>query len=130
MLFDRTSLFQIGDKIRSSSGAKEAAIFSGGKRIINDQNFSGAKYDAVFGGFEIDLRNADIAGESAVLDLNAVFGGIDVRVPVSWTVVLKGAGVFGAFQDSTAQPDPRLFPNPKRLIVKGGAVFGGVEIKN
>lgn len=130
MLFDRTSLFQMGEKIRSSSGAKEAAIFSGGKRIINDQNFTGAKYDAVFGGYEIDLRNADIAGESAVLDLNAVFGGIDVKVPVSWAVVIKGAGVFGAFQDSTAQPDPRLFPNPKRLIVKGGAVFGGVEIKN
>jgi predicted membrane protein len=130
MLFDRTNLFQIGEKVRSSSGAKEAAVFSGGKRTITDQNFTGAKYEAVFGGYEIDLRNADILGDTAEMELNAVFGGIDVKVPVSWSVVLKGTGVFGAFEDSTAQPDPRLFPNPKKLVVKGGAVFGGVEIKN
>ena len=68
--------------------------------------------------------------DEAVLDLNAVFGGIEVRVPESWSVVVKGAGVFGAFQDSTLQPDPRIYPEAKRLIVKGGAVFGGVELKN
>jgi len=65
-----------------------------------------------------------------VLDLNAVFGGIEAKIPESWAVVVKGTGVFGAFVDNTLQPDPRIFPNPKRLICKGGAVFGGVEIKN
>jgi hypothetical protein len=68
--------------------------------------------------------------DEAVLELNAVFGGIEVKLPESWSVVMKGAGVFGAFQDSTVQPDPRIYPSPKRLIVKGGAVFGGVELKN
>ena len=110
--------------------SKESAVFSGGKRTIVDQNFTRAKYDAVFGGFEIDLRRANIEGDSAVLDLNAVFGGIEVRVPESWSVVMKGAGVFGGYVDSTTQPDPRIYPNPKHLICKGGAVFGGVEIKN
>jgi hypothetical protein len=43
---------------------------------------------------------------------------------------MKGAGVFGGYVDSTTQPDPRIYPNPKLLICKGGAVFGGVEIKN
>lgn len=110
--------------------SKESAVFSGGKRLIVDQNFKRAKFDAVFGGFEIDLRRANIAEDSAVLDLNAVFGGIEVKVPESWSVVIKGAGVFGGFVDSTTQPDPRIYPNPKLLICKGGAVFGGVEIKN
>jgi hypothetical protein len=130
MLFERSSIFEIGFKARAGSGGKEAAVFSGGKRVIVDQNFTGAKFDAVFGGFEVDLRKAAIAGEEAVLDLNAVFGGIEVKIPESWAVVMKGTGVFGAFQDSTLQPDPRLYQNPKRLVVKGGAVFGGVEIKN
>jgi hypothetical protein len=130
MLFERTG-FQIGEKWKGgATGTKESAIFSGGKRVINDQNFTGAKYDAVFGGFELDLRKADIAGNEAVLELNAVFGGIEAKIPESWSVVVKGAGVFGAFQDSTIQPDPRIFPNPKRLVLKGGAVFGGVEVKN
>src|SRR5579883_1881821 len=109
---------------------KETAIFSGGKRVISDQNFSFAKYDAVFGGFELDFRRANIGGDSAILDLNAVFGGIEVKVPESWCVVMRGAGVFGGYVDSTTHPDPRLYPNPKQLICKGAAVFGGVEIKN
>ncbi len=131
MLFERTGNWNIGMKMRAGrSGMRETAVFSGGKRAIMDQNFDSAKYDAVFGGFEIDLRKANMAGDSAVLDLNAVFGGIEVRIPESWSVVMKGAGVFGAFVDNTVQPDPRIFPNPKKLIVKGGAVFGGVELKN
>ena len=130
MLFDRAGL-NIGQKVHASgSGVKEAAVFSGGKRVINDQNFTRAQFDAVFGGFELDLRKAQIAGDEAELILNAVFGGIEAKIPESWEVVTKGAGVFGAFQDSTTHPDPRLFPNPKRLVLKGGAVFGGVEVKN
>src|SRR4051812_11155668 len=94
MLFERTALWEFGLKMKTGAGgAKEAAVFSGGKRVITDQNFSRAKYDAVFGGFEIDLRKADIAGDTAVLDLNAVFGGIEARIPESWSVVMKGTGV-------------------------------------
>jgi predicted membrane protein len=131
MLFETNLAWHVGMKARNSmGGVKESAVFSGGKRVINDQNFRRAKYDAVFGGFEIDLRRANMLEDEAVLELNAVFGGIEVKVPESWSVVVKGAGVFGAFQDSTLQPDPRIFPTPKRLIVKGGAVFGGVELKN
>jgi hypothetical protein len=131
MLFERSDVFKLGLKLGKTNlgGRKESAVFSGGKRVISDPNFQGAKFDAVFGGFEIDLRRADIA-DSAVLELNAVFGGIEVRIPESWSVEMKGAGVFGGFVDNTMQPDPRLYPQLKRLIVKGGAVFGGVEIKN
>jgi hypothetical protein len=135
MLFERVgSPFHFGIKVSSGNSSprmnKEAAVFSGGKRVISDQNFTGAKFDAVFGGFEVDLRKANIEADSAVMDLNAVFGGIEVKIPESWNVVMKGAGVFGGYVDNTLHPDPRIYPNPKQLFVKGGAVFGGVEIKN
>ncbi len=108
----------------------EAAVFSGGKRKISVDDFQAAKYDAVFGGFEIDLRGSQIQGDSAMIEVNAVFGGIEVRVPTNWSVVMQGAGVFGGFADSTEQPNPAVTPNVKRLFVRGAAVFGGVEIKN
>jgi hypothetical protein len=132
MLLERSNLFELGLKLGpdGKGGRKESAFFSGGRRVIVDQNFTSAKFDALFGGFEIDMRKAAMAGDEAVLELNAVFGGIEVRLPESWAVVMKGAGVFGAFVDNTLQPDPRIFPSPKRLVVKGGAVFGGVDLKN
>src|SRR5262249_15604943 len=68
MLFEGDLAWHVGIKARlAAGGAKEAAVFSGGKRVINDQNFRGAKYDAVFGGFEIDLRRADIFEDEALL---------------------------------------------------------------
>ena len=139
MLVDRTaaSKFSIDVSIdgkrrsRCSTWTRhESAIFSGGKRKIAVDDFQAAKYDAVFGGFEIDLRGSQIRGDSAVLEINAVFGGAEVRIPANWSVVMQGAGVFGAFVDSADQPNPAVTPNIKRLFVRGAAVFGGVEIKN
>ncbi|HEV2445729.1 MAG TPA: LiaF domain-containing protein, partial [Candidatus Sulfopaludibacter sp.] len=108
----------------------EYGVFGGGKRKVNTMDFRGGHVDAVFGGFEIDLRDAIMEGDAATLETNAVFGGIEVRIPITWSAVVQGVGVFGAFQDETTQPNPTLIPNPKRLIVKGGAVFGAVEVKN
>jgi predicted membrane protein len=135
MLFQRTGEWHwqfpsgVSDSVTGNT-LRETAVFGGGKRNVTATDFKGGKIDAVFGGFEIDLRRAAIEGDSASLELNAVFGGIEVRIPESWSVVAKGAGVFGGFVDSTTQPDPRIYPVVKRLVVRGAAVFGGVELKN
>ena len=145
MLLNRTGLWRDKVFIGISRGARfrqfrergyrpgmlnEYAVFGGGKRKVNTFDFKGGHVDAVFGGFEIDLRETLMEGDSAVLEANAVFGGIEIRIPVTWSAVVQGVGVFGGYQDETTQPSPSLIPNPKRLIVKGAAVFGGVEVKN
>lgn len=106
----------------------EVNVFSGTRRVITDQDFRGGKIACVFGGSNLDLTGANIAGKSAVLDISAVYGGAVVRIPTSWNLEMRGAGVFGGFSDQTMHPP--LGPETKTLIVKGGAVFGGVTIKN
>ena len=61
---------------------------------------------------------------------NALFGGVDIRVPDTWRVVLKGMGVFGAFEDKTVPP--KTDPNVKtpELVITGAALFGGVKVDN
>jgi len=108
----------------------ETAVFSGGKRTVTAPDFRGGELTAVFGGFELDFRRAGMAGESAVLEINAVFGGCEIRIPNNWAVEMKGTGVFGAFSDETIHPDPAQQPDIRRLVVQGGAVFGGVVVKN
>jgi hypothetical protein len=109
---------------------QHAAVFGGGKRKINTDDFKYAKFDAVFGGFEIDFREANIMGDSATVEINAVFGGAEVRIPTNWSAVIQAAGVFGAFTDNSTQPSAATTPNFKRLYFKGAAVFGGVNVKN
>ena len=109
--------------------AEEASVFSHIERRVTDQDFEGLKIAAVFGGFELDLRQAGIKGDEARIEAAAVFGGIEIIVPEEWQVIPRGAGVFGGFTDDTHPPNPAA-GTPKRLIVKGAAVFGGVMISN
>ena len=103
-------------------------VFSGVKRRIDAQEFKGGEVVAIFGGVNLDLRHSAITAERAVIDVNALFGGIDIKVPENWKVVMKGMGVFGGFEDKTVAPRPD--PNVKipELIITGAAIFGGVKV--
>jgi hypothetical protein len=111
--------------LEAASG-EHASVFSHIQRRVTDQNLETMKEVAVFGGFQLDLRPAGIKGNEAVIQAEAVFGGIEIIVPGDWEVVPQGAGVFGGFADQTRPPDMPA----KRLIVRGAGVFGGVVVTN
>jgi hypothetical protein len=120
--------FQYQTSSYGGNSIHEVNVFSGTRRVIIDQDFRGGKVACVFGGITLDLTGAGMTGPSAVLDISAVYGGAVVRIPTSWHLEMRGAGVFGGYSDQTMHPP--LTPETKRLIVKGGAVFGGVTFKN
>jgi predicted membrane protein len=105
-------------------------IFGGGDRQVNTKNFKGASLMAVFGGYKLDLTHADFEGNEATVEASAVFGGGEIRVPEAWQVVMRGVGVFGAYEDKTRHFQPDSSKPTKTLVVKGVAVFGGIEVKN
>jgi len=105
------------------------SIFGGSNRKVSG-DFKGADLVAVFGGGGLDLRNATMSTDEAVVSVNAIFGGFEIRVPETWLVDVHVAGIFGGHEDKTHQPDPRLVPNPKRLTVRGSTIFGGLGVKN
>lgn len=108
----------------------EWAVFGGTRRRVNSQDFQGGEAFAMFGGVEIDLRPAATTREEVLIEVNAIFGGVEVRVPESWDVLVRGAGIFGGYEDETM--DSRVATDGKRprLVVNGFAVFGGVTVKN
>jgi predicted membrane protein len=107
----------------------ENAIFGGGKRHVTTSDFQGGFINAMFGGVELNLRKAGMAGDSATIDINTFSGGVEIKVPETWSVVLQGTAIFGGYSDSTVQPSANT-PGVKRLIIRGTAFFGGVDIKN
>jgi predicted membrane protein len=105
------------------------AIFGGCERRVAGQNFQGGRATAVFGGIELDFRDADMVDE-AILEVNCVFGGAEIRVPETWHVHSRNLPVFGGYEDKTRHPNNPAVGSPKTLIVTGMVVFGGIEIKN
>jgi predicted membrane protein len=108
----------------------EWVVFGGVDRQVNSSNFRGGEVLAVFGGYKIDLRKAMIGKGPVVLAANAMFGGVELKVPESWNVALQGTGVFGGYEDKTYHPQMEGSAPRPELIVRGYAVFGGVEVKN
>lgn len=106
---------------------KYMALLSGVRGKVTTKEFRGGEITAIMGGCEIDLREAEIQGDEAVLDVIAVWGGIEISVPMGWTVVVKATPIMGGVDDKTY---PSKDGSNKLLIITGSIVMGGVEIKN
>ncbi len=121
-----------GPGINTSRGSdsdeiKENIAFAGMDRSYVSQNFKGGKIDVAFGGFKADLREVKLAKEGAVLEINAAFGGGEIIVPRSMRVRSEGTGMIGGWEEKFVSEATKDSPV---LVIKGSAVFGGVEIKN
>lgn len=102
------------------------ALLAGVNRGNNSRTFKGGELTAVMGGCEIDLRQAAIDGD-ATIDVFAMWGGIEIRVPEDWTVVGRVTPLLGGFDDKTRPPQAA---GTQRLIIRGFAIMGGIEVKN
>ena len=102
------------------------AILSGVNRGNNSRAFRGGDLTAIMGGCDIDLRQAAINGDAAI-DVFALWGGIEIRVPENWTVISHVTPLLGGVEDKTR---PSLGSSEHRLTIRGVVVMGAVEVKN
>jgi len=101
------------------------AILGGVERRSTTPDFRGGEITAVMGGCALDLREASILKE-AVLNVFTIWGGITIKVPPDWTVVWTGTALMGGFTEKTVSA-----PHAgKRLVIRGYAIMGGVEVRN
>jgi predicted membrane protein len=101
------------------------AVLGGFERRVHSKDFRGGEVTAVMGGCALDMREASIVGE-AVIHVFAFWGGVTLKVPPDWTIVLEGTPIMGGFEEKTVAPPD----NGKRLVVRGYAIMGGVEVRN
>lgn len=112
---------QTGDSVNSFN------LFSGSELTSQSQSFEGGRIGVLFGGAELDLSNARLARE-AILDVFAVFGGVEVTVPHGWRVEIGGFPVFGGYENVTGRED--LAPDAPKLRIDATVLFGGLEVKH
>ncbi|KQQ45883.1 hypothetical protein ASF61_19760 [Duganella sp. Leaf126] len=101
------------------------SVLGTSNRRVATQDFRGGEVTAILGSADLDLRQASINGD-AVLNVFSLVGGITIKVPVDWAVVMDGTAIIGGFEEKTAQPHG----SGKRLIVRGYAILGGLEVRN
>ena len=99
------------------------AIFSAHRINYKGKVFHSAELNVIFGGAQLDLREAIIEGDCKVR-ANCIFGGITVLVPDNVNVKVKGNNVFGGIYNKTVD-----HPEAHTIYIKGDSIFGGISIK-
>lgn len=102
------------------------AIFGGSGRTGKWRIRKHTESYALFGGIDLDLRDAVF--EDSVVEISGVwcFGGMDVKVPAGIEVRDQTVGIFGGTEvQDLGEPQP----GAPTLVVKGLSLFGGVSIK-
>ncbi len=112
--------------VQYQGGSSEySAIFSGNKFQVAGEKFLGTTVNAIFGGFELDLRNA-IIDEDIVINATAIFGGIDIMVPSNVNVKVSNVPIFGGVDNKIINsPDPNI----PTILLNSTCMFGGIDIK-
>lgn len=101
-----------------------AATFSSQCIRIPNEPFYGTELNAVFGGLQLDLRNAMIQ-EDIVINATAVFGGIDIFVPEHVKVKVNSTSIFGGVDNRRRRKEE----NGPIVYINATCMFGGVDIK-
>lgn len=99
------------------------AIFSAHRVNYDGMVFRSAELNVIFGGAQLDLRNAIIEGDCNVR-ANCIFGGITILVPENVNVKVNGSSIFGGTSNQTTD-----HPGAHTIYVKGNSIFGGVSVK-
>lgn len=122
-------LVLMGRSARHSQDDRIAAFaaFGATEMASHSKHFEGGNVGAIFGGAEIDLRDATLA-PNATLDVFTAFGGTEIKVPAGWKVITHSLPLFGGVGNITAKE--LLDEEAPVLDVSATVLFGGVEVKH
>jgi len=99
------------------------SIFSGQKEIYPNQQFSGASILTIFGGMELDLRNA-IINEDIVINSTSICGGVNILVPSNVNVKISSIPIFGGAANKAR---PCINVNAPTIYINATCIFGGLD---
>ena len=132
VLVGMSFLFTKGFNLTSTKASNEDTIdyfvmFSGIEERLASDSFKGGTVTTLFGGSEIDLRSAQLGPEGAFIEVVVAFGGVEIKVPEDWNVVVKGVPIFGGWTNKAKSKEGHV-DSDRVLNINCIAIFGGMEI--
>ncbi len=95
------------------------------KMTIDPAQLHGSQIISFMGGSQIELTNTGEHEGPVIVEVLAMWGGIEIRVPSGWEVIAEVVPVMGGIDIKTAGA-----PGGKQLVVRGLVFMAGMEIKN
>jgi Domain of unknown function (DUF1707)/Cell wall-active antibiotics response 4TMS YvqF len=116
-----------GQLARSGRGGRIIAIFGGATRKGPWHVDPVIDVLTVFGGAELDFREAVLPGKEVTLRATSVLGGVEITVPPEMRVIDNGTAILGG-REIKGGPE-ELGPDSPVLRIEGICVLGGIEVR-
>lgn len=104
--------------------------FGAKKEVVTSKDFKGGLVSVTFAGCEINLTQADIGDEPAILDCRVSFGGLEIILPANWEIKNEVDPSFGNVEDARTLQTATASDAKKVLILRGTCSFGSIELKS
>ncbi len=120
----KSKILKGAKSVKNDTKHEYCSTFAGQKLNFDDEEFDGAKIEAVFGGIQCDLRKAKIK-DGALIKASSIFAGITVRVPEDVNVKLISNSIFGGASARKNKNEEAK----TTLYIDANCLFGGLEVK-
>ena len=110
-------------RVADDGDSEKVAIFYGEESRVKG-DYTGGSVTAVFGGVDLDLRQAKIK-DGAVIDVFTFCGGASISLPDDVIVKNEVRGVLGGSENKTAPKSSAK----KTIHLRGECILGGLEVK-
>lgn len=108
---------------KDGAGNEKIACFWGEEDAVKG-DYTGGSLVAIFGGVDLDLRQAKIK-DGSVIEIFTFCGGVNITLPDDVIIENEVRGFLGGTDDKTLHKDSAK----KTLYLKGECILGGLEIK-
>lgn len=110
----------------SDAADQVVAVFSGASRAGHWRVRRNTSVLTLFGGADLDASEAVFEAETITVNVFCMFGGFTLKVPEGVEVRSEVSGIFGGTDVKVSPPQP----GAPLVLLKGAAIFGGVEVRN
>src|SRR3954469_5673678 len=111
--------------IEAGSDTTILAILGVRKEAATSRNYRGGRIIAFMGGCELALTHAAMEHGPAEIEIGAIWGGIEIKVPDGWEVTGNLLPIMGGADVRT-----NAAPGGRKLVVNGFVMIAGVDIKS
>ena len=111
-------------------GAVNISAFLGGNNQRMSGEFHGGRVTAIMGSVSMDLLDTTLPPGGAVLDVNVLMGGLDLKTPDTWKIDFRASVLLGELEDKRRQPPNPFDATSPMLTVRGSVLMGGLTVKS
>ncbi|HXI11070.1 MAG TPA: DUF5668 domain-containing protein [Thermoanaerobaculia bacterium] len=112
------------EKVQQGRTFTASAMMGANIQSVATSGLAGGEAVAVMAGCEIELLPSSSAPSEIVIEVLAVWGGVEIHLPAGWRTVNDVTTILGGIEDKTVAPAE----GAPTVLIRGTCIMGGVEI--